>query len=104
DIDEETQSTVAGLNNGNYAIAWTDRTPVIGDMSGSHIEASVFSGNGTAVASNIFVNATHTGGDQTEASVVGLSDGGFIIGWTGLLTTQSDLFFRFYASAGTPVS
>src|SRR5258707_8052489 len=82
DIDEETQSTVAGVSNGNYAIAWTDRTPVPGDTSGSHIEASVFSGNGTAVATNFPVNSSTSDGDQVEPSIVSLSNGNFLVAWT----------------------
>ena len=80
---DETQSTVTGLTNGNYVIAWTDGASVTGDTSGTHIEASIFSGNGTpAGPTNFLVNTGITAGDQTEPSVIGLSNGNFLVAWT----------------------
>ena len=44
------------------------------------IRASILSNTGSPVAFDILVNTTH-GGDQNEASVVALADGGFLVTW-----------------------
>jgi Ca2+-binding RTX toxin-like protein len=84
DTANESQSAVTGLSNGNYVIVWTDATSVAGDTSGTHIEASIFSGNGSTAGlpQNVVVYTSGTSGDQTEPSVVGLSDGNFLVSWT----------------------
>ena len=54
---------------------WTDP-----DSSVTDIRASILSNAGVAIVSDILVNTT-TAGEQNEASVVALADGGFLVSW-----------------------
>jgi hypothetical protein len=71
----ETDPDVAALRNGGFVIAWDDS-----DTSVSDIRAAILSNAGSVVMDNILVNTTTTG-QQAEASVVALADGGFLVTW-----------------------
>ena len=58
-------------------MAWTDAA---GDASGQGIQASIYNNAGDLVAGDIYVNTT-TLGNQNEATLVGLADGGFVATW-----------------------
>jgi Ca2+-binding RTX toxin-like protein len=102
DFANESQSTVSGLDNGNYIIAWTDATSVTGDSSGTHIEAAIFSGNGAPVGSNFLVNTAGTPGDQTDASVIQLSDGKIVVTWTTPVGGDFDLYGVSFNAGDSP--
>ncbi len=78
----EGATAVAGLGDGNYIMVWNDSgSPGETDNSGYHIRARIFSGKGEAISgqSEFQVNLNDVIGDQTDPSVVGLSDGGFVV-------------------------
>jgi hypothetical protein len=54
---------------------WTDPASSSGD-----IRASIYSNGTDLIANQLLVN-TSTAGEQNEASVVGLADGGFLVTW-----------------------
>jgi FG-GAP-like repeat len=71
----ETDPDVAGLREGGFVVVWTDP-----DLGTNDIRASLLNSNGTAILSDFLVNTT-TAGDQNEASVIALADGGFLVTW-----------------------
>jgi hypothetical protein len=71
----ERDPDVAALRNGGFVFVWTDP-----DTSVSDIRAAILSNAGSVVMDNILVNTTTTG-QQQEASVVALADGGFLVTW-----------------------
>jgi hypothetical protein len=73
----QTDPDVAALRQGGFVVVWTD--PDSGLIT-NDIRASILSNNGTPIVSDFLVNTT-TAGDQDEASVVALPDGGFLVTW-----------------------
>jgi hypothetical protein len=71
----ETDPDVAALRDGRFVVVWTDP-----DLATNDIRASLLNNNGTPILSDFLVNTT-TAGDQNEASVVALADGGFLVTW-----------------------
>ncbi len=71
----ETDPDVAALRNGGFVVVWTDP-----DLGTNDIRASLLNSNGTPILSDFLINTT-TAGDQNEASVVALADGGFLVTW-----------------------
>jgi WD40 repeat protein len=73
----ETDPDVAALTGGGFVVVWTDGA---GDADGNGVRATIFNNAGTVVSSDIAVNTSQTG-NQDEASVIGLADGGFLVSW-----------------------
>ena len=73
---EQSLAQVAALANGGFAMVWTT------DPTGSNtdIVARLFNASGTATSSEITVN-TSTTGEQDSPSIVALPDGGFLVTW-----------------------
>jgi len=67
--------SVTGLSGGDYVVAWTTLQGSDADVYGQRFDA-----NGTAVGSEFIVNATTTD-QQRDASVAGVSDGGYVVAW-----------------------
>lgn len=83
DYTDGTQSTsfVTALSNGGYAIVWIDASGQGGDALGTSIKAQVFAANGDRVGTNTLVNQV-TAGDQIQARLTALDNGGFAVAWT----------------------
>jgi Ca2+-binding RTX toxin-like protein len=77
DTVDASQPDVAALTGGGFVVIWTDAA---GDSSGQGIRATVFDSVGTVVTSDRQVNST-IAGNQNDASVIGLADGGFLVAW-----------------------
>jgi Ca2+-binding RTX toxin-like protein len=90
DDNDASEPDVAALSGGGFVVVWTDGS---GDDSGSGIRATVFDNAGNLVSADVQVNAT-TVGDQNEASVIGLADGGFLVAWedSGAGVTRAQRF------------
>jgi hypothetical protein len=73
----ESEPDVAALRDGGFVVVWTDDS---GNASGQRIRATLHDNDGNTVRSNVIVN-THDAGNQNEASVVALDDGGFLVTW-----------------------
>ncbi|MEQ9688265.1 MAG: hypothetical protein RLO48_00915 [Bauldia litoralis] len=77
-LAQETHPDVAALSGGGFVVVWTDST---GDGPGDEgIRATIYSNTGVIVAADIQINTTTTG-NQSEASVTALADGGFLVAW-----------------------
>jgi Ca2+-binding RTX toxin-like protein len=75
----ESDPNVAALEGGGFVVVWTDN-----GSGNEDIRATVFGNAGNVVNSNsgagILVN-TNTTGNQNEADVLALADGGFLVTW-----------------------
>jgi hypothetical protein len=68
---------VVALAGGGFAVVWTD---AIGDSDGTGITAKIYDSAGVAVTGKFQVNTSVTG-NQDNANVVALADGGFVVTW-----------------------
>ncbi len=71
--------TVTAMNDGGYLVTWST---LYKDGGGYGVYAQRFTASGTAEAAPVLVN-TSTLMDQVGSSVAVLSDGDYIIGWSG---------------------
>lgn len=72
------EADVVTLANGSYVVTWISEG-VDGDGAGVYFRH--FSASGTALSGDIRANSFTTG-DQNQAAVAALDDGGFIVTWT----------------------
>jgi FG-GAP-like repeat/FG-GAP repeat len=97
DAVAESDPDIAALKGDRFVVVWTDAAGDLGGTS-SGIRATVFGNNGSVISGNFLVNTTQAG-NQNEASVVALLDGGFLVCWeddsANLVRAQ-----RFTASGG----
>ena len=68
------------LQNGNFVITWQGADPATGDNSGNAVSGQLFSMIGNKIGSEFLVNTTLLN-EQLNASVVGLTDGSFVVIW-----------------------
>ena len=96
-------STVAGLSDGGFVVAWTS----FGQAS-SHSSFDVFGqrfgASGSPVGGEFQVN-TFIGGAQRAPAVAGLSDGGFVVLWQSFFLDgdQFGVFGQRFDASGNPV-
>jgi len=73
--------SVAGLANGGFVVAWTDKSHAFdADSSGKAILGQLYDSAGARIGSPFLVDTT-AGGDQASPHAVALSGGGFAITW-----------------------
>ncbi len=78
--DSQFSPAISGLSDGGFIVAWHGLTSALGDSSGYGIAAQRFDENGNKVGDEFLVN-TFKASNQSDASVTGLSDGGFVVSW-----------------------
>jgi Ca2+-binding RTX toxin-like protein len=76
----QSRSTITGLKDSGFIVAWDDTSLQGGDASTSAIKAQLFSATGTKIGTEFLVN-TWTNAGQWEPDVAMLADGSFIISW-----------------------
>lgn len=76
------------LGNGTFVIVWHDTNPA-SDGSQASIKAQLYSANGTPIGTEFRVN-TFTTGNQQDAVVAPLANGGFVIAWHSLISYPGD--------------
>ena len=69
--------TIASLEDGGFVVAWQSNNQ---DGSGLGIFGQRYDSSGSAIGNEFRVNS-YTNGDQKQASVSGLADGGFVVIW-----------------------
>lgn len=101
--NEQTDAVVTALKNGGYIVTW-HTAPLDNDgnedsSAPGDIHAQLFSATGAKVGEEARVNTT-TLGNQEEARVAALADGGYIVVWNGNGVGDADGIFaqRFNAS------
>ena len=81
--------SVTSLSNGGFVVTWFDFSSTLGDTAGTRIKAQVFDAGGAQVGNEVLVN-TETASYQYNATITGLSDGGFVVTWIDLGGTLGD--------------
>jgi hypothetical protein len=97
--NDQSEPSVSGLENGGYVVIWTSDGQ---DGSGTGIYARVFENDGTERTAEFLVNTTTTD-NQSDAAVVGLSDGGYVVSWTSANQDGggTGIYAQAYESDGT---
>ena len=74
------------------------------DVDGTGVIGQIFDSSGAKVGLEFQINA-HTAGDQTNPSVSGLEDGGFVVAWESRLQdgSQTGVYAQRYDSGGQKV-
>jgi Ca2+-binding RTX toxin-like protein len=72
-------ASIASLEPGGFVATWSSFGQ--GGDGGFGIFGQRFDGNGNKLGGEFHVNST-TPGTQTDSTVIGLSDGGFLVSWT----------------------
>lgn len=98
---------IASLEGGGFVASWQDAGGTLGDASGTSIKAQSFDALGAKVGSEYRVN-TETAGDQSNPSIAGIADGGFVVSWRDASRTLGDssdtsIKAQVFNAAGTAV-
>ena len=88
-LGREIDPQVAALANGDFAVAWLDRT-----AADAGIYAQIFSGAGAKRGEQILV-ASDSANTLTSPSIVPASDGGFVVHWDAGAATAATYGRRF---------
>jgi len=72
---------IVALTNGGFVISWQDNRTTGSDISGSGVHLRAFDSLGNAVGTEVLVN-TATQGNQADASITSLANGGYVVTWT----------------------
>jgi len=88
---DQVEPSVAGLSDGGFVVTWySNESPYGGRIHGQRYDAQ-----GNAVGGEFDVSTTKNGrGANSEVSVAGLSDGGFVVTWKfrGRSSEEMDVF------------
>ncbi|MBT99683.1 MAG: hypothetical protein CL902_13830, partial [Dehalococcoidia bacterium] len=76
---EQSYSHIAALEDGGFVVTWRDNSGHDGGSS-YDVRGQRYDVDGNAVGDEFRVN-THTGSEQREGQLTGLSDGGFVVTW-----------------------
>lgn len=89
-------SSVATLSDGGWVVTW------YGHQSGDpDIYLRRFDASGNPVGNELTVNSS-LGSSQSVPTVTGLSDGGWVVTWTGEQSGTWDIYQRHYDANGNP--
>ena len=78
----QSNPTITELANGVFVVSWWDYGSNLGDNSLDSIRAQVFNAAGTKIGGELVVN-TETAGGQFDPAITGLTNGGFVVSWSG---------------------
>ncbi|MBL4595748.1 MAG: choice-of-anchor D domain-containing protein, partial [Robiginitomaculum sp.] len=87
--NNQSAPNITELNNGGFAITWTDFSASGGDTSLAAIRAQRYGANGVAQGAEFLVNTT-TAGNQRTSKIAGLGNTGFVIIWTDFSASGGD--------------
>ncbi len=90
---------VKTLLDGRFVVVWSSS---LQDGNGDSVVAQIFSDTGIKIGGEISVN-TSTSGNQNDAEISALADGGFVITWAGVDANGSGVFAQRYGSDGLSV-
>ncbi len=100
-VNAQDDSTITGLADGGFVIAWTDAGVWDGSSFKPDIRAQAYNADGTTRGAEFLVNTTTTS-LQREPSITGLADGRFVVSWTDLSGTGGDTTFAVRAQIFDP--
>ena len=96
-------ASVSSLTNGHFVVTWETLDPASGDSQG--IAGKVYDITGLPVTGEFLVNGA-TNGEQSQASVTGLVNGGFVVTWRSkysAMTSDYDVFGRVFDDSGNNI-
>jgi hypothetical protein len=97
---DQADASVVGLADGGFVVTWTSNGQ---DGSGLGVYGQRYGPGGAAVGSEFRANTT-TSGDQADASVAALADGGYVVTWSGNGPTDNwGIHGQRYSAAGAAV-
>ena len=88
-------SSATVLSDGRFVAVWQSSS-ALGEWD---VAGQVFNADGTKSGTEFVVNTTLTD-YQTQARVVALSNGGYVVSWSSGATTTSDVVARVFTAAG----
>ncbi|WP_207544516.1 calcium-binding protein [Sphingomonas jatrophae] len=94
------QSTVVGLADGSYAVAWLEDVPSPSGYNGSKAFVRVFDADGVALSQPTLMSSISYG-SQSNLMLVALENGGFVGGWC---VSASASAVRTFDGGGTPLN
>ena len=102
--DQQSNPTVTALNDGGFVVTWEGYFGQDDDYIG--IYGQIYDASGNPTGSEFRVN-TYTTYRQENPSVVGLSNGGFVVTWQGIGQDcpefwQMDIYGQIYDASGIP--
>ncbi|NIX76034.1 calcium-binding protein [Microvirga terricola] len=98
--DDQTSPAMADLGNQKFVVVWTDQT---GDADQSAaIKMRIVNSDGTFATGENRVN-TEVGGDQMNAKVTRLANGGFVVTWQSGELNDYEIAARVYDASGAPI-
>ncbi|MBW4516724.1 MAG: calcium-binding protein [Timaviella obliquedivisa GSE-PSE-MK23-08B] len=102
---DKNQSTtsIALLQNGNYVVTWSDDNEILPDVSLSGVHARIYQANGTAVGGEFLINQD-TDGDQYNSAIATSANGKFVVTWVSnadLIDVENGVRARVFNSDGT---
>lgn len=101
---DNTQSALAALPNGNWAVVYTDSGWAEGGTLGNGITLEIFDANGVAQTGFIKVNTSSTV-DEVDPDIAVLSNGFIVVSWTRPFSgTVDDVFARIFDQNGNALS
>lgn len=89
---------IAALSGGGFVVTWSS----LQDNSGYGVYGQRYDASGAKVGSSFLINST-TVGNQKEATVTGLTDGGFFVTWQSDNSTTPGIFGQRYDSGGNKI-
>jgi len=106
---------ITALSNGGFVVTWSDSSQGVGGATGDSVanavKAQVFAAGGTPVGSEILVNSA-TAGNQANAQLTALSNGGFVVTWQDMSagvggaagdSSSAAIKAQVFGAGGTPV-
>ena len=98
---EQRTAVAAGLDGGGFVVVWWSQGQ---DGSGYGIYSQRYDAAGVAQGVETQVNTT-TAGDQADASIAALSDGGYLVVWQSMGQDGSGggIYARRYDASGAPL-
>jgi VCBS repeat-containing protein len=97
----QTVQAAASLADGGFVVTWTSFNT---DSNFTEVFAQRFDAAGNPVDGEFLVPRTSPTGDQSDAVVTGLANGGFVISWTQAPTFSNvNVHAQLYDASGNPV-
>ncbi|WP_306260413.1 LysM peptidoglycan-binding domain-containing protein [Pararhizobium sp. IMCC21322] len=96
------EARIASLSGGGFVVTWYDASGSDGD--GLSVRGRMFDANGAQTGSEFQVN-TYSTNHQSQSTVTGLVDGGFVVSWASAGQDGSDygIFGQRYDASGAVV-
>ena len=109
--NNENNSDITQLTNGNYVITWTSNDPSgVGSPPGSDIRAQIFDSQGNEVGGELRLNVQNTSSGEGNPSIAALPGGGFAVTYSTLKvvgaippTFESDIYVDVFNANGSHV-